>query len=170
MAASEQRVYISVLMRDIAGAREPVAAIAIVADDLTGAADTGAAFAGAGLSALVTWGPGSLARAVRQADALAIDAGTRALDVATAAAKTAEIVRAVRTAGVEAIYKKGDSLLRGHIAAETAAGTRRPGRPERLRLRRSRFPMPGAPRSTAGSAPASSKAPSRLCRSSSAPA
>jgi uncharacterized protein YgbK (DUF1537 family) len=126
-------------MRDIAGAPEPVAAIAVVADDLTGAADTGAAFAGAGLSTLVTWTGGevvkSSARAgrhvrsrvrlqpdlLRQAEAVAIDAGTRALDMADAAANTAEIVRAVRTAGVGAIYKKGDSLLRGHIAAETAA-------------------------------------------------
>ena len=108
-------------MRDIAGAGQPVAAIAIVADDLTGAADTGAAFAGAGLSTLVTWATEDLVRAVRQAEAIAIDAGTRALEAAAAAASTAAIVGAVRAAGVEAIYKKSDSLLRGHVGAEAAA-------------------------------------------------
>jgi 4-hydroxythreonine-4-phosphate dehydrogenase len=99
-----------------------VARIAIVADDLTGAADTGAAFACAGLSTLVTWTNDGLVGEPQPAvDALAIDAGTRALDAAGAGARTARIVRAVRTAGVEAIYKKADSLLRGHIAVDTAA-------------------------------------------------
>ena len=108
-------------MRDIADAGETVAAIAVVADDLTGAADTGAAFAGVGLSTLVSWDGNDLGRAVRMADALAIDAGTRAADTGSAAGATGAIVRTLRDAGVAAIYKKGDSLLRGHIGAETAA-------------------------------------------------
>jgi uncharacterized protein YgbK (DUF1537 family) len=109
-------------MRDIAGGvRDPIAAIAVVADDLTGAADAGGAFAAAGLATAVIWSAGEIAAVLGEVDVVAIDAGTRARDAVHAAAQTGAIVATLRASGVETLYKKSDSLVRGHIGVEAAA-------------------------------------------------
>lgn len=91
----------------------------ILADDLTGAADTAIAFARRGWRASVGWGaapPGE--------EVLAIDAETRAeTDPEAAAARHLALLRAHR-AGRGGLYKKIDSTLRGQPAAELQASLR----------------------------------------------
>jgi uncharacterized protein YgbK (DUF1537 family) len=91
----------------------------IVADDLTGAADSAIAFAKRRLSTRVVWGD---ARPESHAGvfALSFDVATRALDPASAAHRHVDVLR--RCAGGRSrVYKKMDSTLRGHPAAEIAA-------------------------------------------------
>jgi uncharacterized protein YgbK (DUF1537 family) len=95
---------------------------AVVADDLTGAADTGAGFVRAGLRTVVTWYRDELDVDVPAgADVLAIDTGSRGAPAKHAAARTAQVTGALRARGVNTIFKKVDSTLRGHIGAEVAA-------------------------------------------------
>ena len=96
-------------------------AVAIVADDLTGAADTGSAFATAGLSTIVSWSRIALAGARFDADVVSLDLETRIGDAVSAQETTLRVVRTLRHAGARAIYKKCDSMLRGHIGEEVAA-------------------------------------------------
>lgn len=100
------------------------ARVAIVADDLTGAADTGAGFRHRGLATTVTWATGDGGRfdpAALDTDVLAIDTGTRAMDRSAARTVSEGVVAAVRTSGARILYKKIDSTFRGHIATEVAA-------------------------------------------------
>lgn len=84
-----------------------------IADDTTGALEVGAKFAMAGLRAVV-----STDHSLRlQAQAQVIDAQTRRLDAAAARSRTAELARAARSAGVQHLYWKTDSTLRGNIAS-----------------------------------------------------
>ena len=104
----------------------------IVADDLSGAADCAAAFASAGARALVSLAPLPAARSadgpVAPADKLAVpaDGSVLAVDTDSRALPPAEAVRRVRAAIANRppgtlVYKKIDSTLRGHLAAELAA-------------------------------------------------
>ncbi|PZW48075.1 uncharacterized protein YgbK (DUF1537 family) [Humitalea rosea] len=86
----------------------------ILADDLTGAADTAIAFARAGWAASVAWGAAAPEDAV-----LSFDADSRRLTGAEAAARHAALLRA-HGGGRSALFKKIDSTLRGHPAAELA--------------------------------------------------
>src|SRR5215212_109122 len=104
--------------------------LAIVADDLTGAADTSACFATAGLATVIRLSGTTMP----EADVLAVSTASRDLDSAAAA-------NAVRSAlmGISGgqsdeeprwIYKKIDSALRGNprdelLAAMEAIGTTR---------------------------------------------
>jgi D-threonate/D-erythronate kinase len=93
--------------------------LAIVADDLTGAADAGIGFRRAGLSTTVVWiGENVPALSPVGADVLAIDTGTRALSAPEAVERTALVVARVKSFGVPRLYKKIDSTLRGHIGPE----------------------------------------------------
>jgi uncharacterized protein YgbK (DUF1537 family) len=91
---------------------------AVVADDLTGAADTGVAFLPAGLSVVVGW-TDDVVRA--DADVVAISTGSRAMSEDAARARTIAAADACRRRGVALLYKKIDSLLRGHVGLEIAA-------------------------------------------------
>lgn len=98
---------------------EPVQ-IVIVADDLTGALDASSPFALAGLRCVAATGPAHLALALRQgADVVAVSTNSRELPEAEAA----EILRAVAAElrDVPLVFKKIDSRLKGHVAAEVAA-------------------------------------------------
>ena len=93
--------------------------IAVIADDLTGAADTGAALVRAGHRTAVAF------RGERvDADAVVIDTDSRGLPAAEAAAR----VRAVALGGAEIVMKKVDSTLRGPLAAEVEAALAASGR------------------------------------------
>lgn len=98
--------------------------VLIIADDLTGAADCGAPFAGRGIAStvlLATRGEGAVSAAdFADADVLAIDADTRSLGPVEAAASVARIVDAHRDAAV-VMFKKIDSTLRGNVAVELVA-------------------------------------------------
>jgi len=99
--------------------------IAIVADDLTGAADTGVQFARAGFRSAVAF-RGSPVPPAEGLDAVALDTDSRALERDLAAQRVSEASRAVRAA--EVVYKKVDSTLRGPIAAELSAALGATGR------------------------------------------
>ena len=86
----------------------------ILADDLTGAADSAIAFSRGGMPASVTWhadGP--------EETVLAIDANSRAHGPEAAAALHRRLVEGRHEAGV-GLFKKIDSTLRGQPAAELA--------------------------------------------------
>ncbi|MDC7788845.1 four-carbon acid sugar kinase family protein [Rhodoplanes sp. TEM] len=88
----------------------------IIADDLTGAADAAIAFARRGLETVVTWGDGD----VGDAPVVSVDADSRRLSAAAAAARQSAVLAARGRPG-QIVYKKIDSTLRGQPAAETAA-------------------------------------------------
>lgn len=96
-------------------------AILVVADDLTGAADTGVAFAAAGYSTAIPL-PG---RALPAADVLALTTESRDLPPEQAFATVMTAVerswRGPTGRGETLIYKKLDSALRGHPGPELAA-------------------------------------------------
>ncbi|MBP0444486.1 four-carbon acid sugar kinase family protein [Roseomonas sp. SSH11] len=113
----------------------------ILADDLTGAADCGIAFARRGLEASVGWHgvEAPLGGAV-----LAVDADSRRLSPEAAAARHAALLRARHRPG-QGLIKKIDSTLRGQPAAELAAtirALRNDGRPA-LAILAPAFPATG---------------------------
>jgi len=95
--------------------------VAIIADDLTGAADCGIAFVLAGLPTLVVIDerlPPASARIV------AVDSDTRASPEQVAVERVEKAARAAYASGARTVYKKVDSTLRGHVGAEVAAVAR----------------------------------------------
>jgi uncharacterized protein YgbK (DUF1537 family) len=94
--------------------------IAVIADDLTGANDTGVQFAKQGLETVVLLSAGSFAASLA-ADVVVIDTNSRALPAAEARARAAEAARLVKSGGIATIYKKVDSTLRGNLGAEIDA-------------------------------------------------
>jgi len=92
--------------------------VAVIADDLTGAADAGVQFTRAGYRTAVALPEASLPPAP-DVDAVAVDTESRALPAAEAAARVAAVARALEPAPV--LFKKIDSLLRGPLGAEVRA-------------------------------------------------
>lgn len=93
----------------------------IIADDFTGALDTGVQLAGNGTKTKVT-----TAQVIRPAwrqetEVLVIDAETRHLPAEEAAAIVRDIVTQAVALEIPHIYKKTDSALRGNIGAELEA-------------------------------------------------
>ncbi len=99
--------------------------VAIIADDLTGAADTGVQFARAGYGTAVVF-RGAPLPPDGDLEAVALDTDSRAIPAGAAARRVLEAVRSVRDAPI--VYKKLDSTLRGPIAAELAAALGASGR------------------------------------------
>src|SRR3989442_5525723 len=91
----------------------PRAVLTILADDLTGACDTGALFAAKDPVPVTVW-----PRAPVPAVARAVDTETRTLDGSTAAQRAAAAAVAAPAAR---IFKKIDSTLRGHVGPEVDA-------------------------------------------------
>src|SRR5262249_47037502 len=91
----------------------PRAVLTILADDLTGACDTGALFAAKHPVPVTVW-----PRTPVPAAARAVDTETRAVDGPTAAQRAAA---AAAAAPAERIFKKIDSTLRGHVGPEVDA-------------------------------------------------
>ena len=98
---------------------------AIIADDLTGAADTGVQLARAGYRTAVAFRDAPVPPA-GDLDAVALDTDSRTMPDGFAAKRVLEAGRAVRDARI--VYKKLDSTLRGPIAAELAAALGATGR------------------------------------------
>jgi uncharacterized protein YgbK (DUF1537 family) len=92
--------------------------VAILADDLTGALDTAAAFAAPARPVRAVWADTGLDDGVD----LAIDSETRAVPEDEAEATVARLLPRLRGKGIG--YKKIDSLLRGNTIAEVAACAR----------------------------------------------
>ena len=92
----------------------------IIADDFTGALDTGVQFAARGIKTRVVVGADA-ALTHRNADVLVVDTETRHLPAAQAYAAVEGLVQRAKYAGFAYLYKKTDSALRGNVGAELAA-------------------------------------------------
>jgi D-threonate/D-erythronate kinase len=91
--------------------------MAIVADDLTGAADAGVQFVRAGYRTAVVF-HGEVAPTAG-IDAISFDTDSRTMPAGFAAKRVLGVARVVR--GSRVVYKKLDSTLRGNVAAELSA-------------------------------------------------
>lgn len=93
--------------------------VLIIADDLTGALDSAAAFARRGVRTRVATQPDALAATLTQADVIAVATGTRELSAIDAASVLRSILPTIGSFdGI--VVKKIDSRMKGHIAAELA--------------------------------------------------
>src|ERR687898_1383535 len=92
--------------------------VAIIADDLTGAADSGVQLLHSGYRTAVVF-RGAPIPPGDDLDAVAVDTDSRSLPAGFAAKRVVEAGHAVREARI--VYKKIDSTLRGPIGAELAA-------------------------------------------------
>ena len=92
--------------------------VAIIADDLTGAADSGVQLARSGYRTVVVFRGASIPPG-DDLDAVAVDTDSRSLPAGFAAKRVVETGHAVREARI--VYKKIDSTLRGPMGAELAA-------------------------------------------------
>lgn len=92
----------------------------IIADDFTGALDTGVQFAAHGIRTRVVVDP-DVDFSALETRVLVVDTETRHLPAAKAYDTVAKLTGRAQQAGVGYIYKKTDSALRGNIGAELAA-------------------------------------------------
>jgi uncharacterized protein YgbK (DUF1537 family) len=92
----------------------------ILADDLTGAADTATQFAQAGVASAVALGE-KVPPLHPSISVCAIDTETRHLPPIDAFRKIVSIVKKGRAAGINRFYKKIDSTFRGNVGAELEA-------------------------------------------------
>jgi uncharacterized protein YgbK (DUF1537 family) len=90
--------------------------IGVIADDLTGAAEIGAVGLRRGLRAEIIFGgkPGD-------SDLVCVDTDSRLCEPVEAAKRAAAAAKILHAAGAKWIYKKVDSVLRGHVTAEIEA-------------------------------------------------
>src|SRR6185295_14972566 len=93
--------------------------ITVIADDLTGAADCGIAFALAGLPTFVAFS--ARVTPPPSAQVVAVDTDSRAASATEAAARVRAAAEAAWSGGARTLYKKIDSTLRGHVGVEVAA-------------------------------------------------
>jgi len=94
----------------------------VIADDLTGATDTGVQFAKVGTPTLVSTDPElDLAELDPDIAVLVIDTETRHVSAEEASARVRAVATRARRAGTPCCYKKTDSTLRGNIGVELAA-------------------------------------------------
>lgn len=117
--------------------------VAIIADDLTGAADAGVQFAHSGYRTAVAF-RGTPVPPAPGLDAVALDTDSRSMPAGAAARRVSEAALAARNARI--VYKKLDSTLRGPIAAELRAALKASGR-ERIVVAAA---FPAAGRTTVG--------------------
>jgi uncharacterized protein YgbK (DUF1537 family) len=95
--------------------------VGVIADDLTGANDTGVQFARRGARTLVPLDWHDLNSLARSADVLVLNTNSRAAPPRVAAQRAKVAAEALRRTGVEAIYKKIDSTFRGNVGQELDA-------------------------------------------------
>lgn len=94
--------------------------IVVIADDLTGANDTGVQFAKQGLSTAVALNPAQI-EALAGYNVIVVDTDSRGLKPEAAFAKAVEAAKAVKKSGYDMLYKKVDSTLRGNVGQEIEA-------------------------------------------------
>ena len=95
--------------------------LGLIADDLTGANDTGVQFALRGARTFVPLDWHDLKSLTNAADVLVLNTNSRAVPARVAAERARVAAEALRRAGVEAVYKKIDSTFRGNIGPELDA-------------------------------------------------
>mgnify|MGYP000336118029 CR=1 FL=1 len=101
----------------------------ILADDLTGACDTGAVFARRGLNTVVRLDP---AAPVPADGVVVISTDSRYLPEVQAAEVVRQVLRGLAVGGAVLVYKKIDSTLRGNAGAELRAVMAALGHPRAL--------------------------------------
>ncbi|WP_195267626.1 four-carbon acid sugar kinase family protein [Eubacterium sp. 1001713B170207_170306_E7] len=92
--------------------------LVVLADDFTGALDTGIQFGKLGISTVVTQQTGGGRGIDSDCEVLVINTESRHLTGGQAGQKLYEVSRGLKRAGVSFLYKKIDSTLRGNIGAE----------------------------------------------------
>jgi len=95
--------------------------IGIVADDLTGACDSGVEFVRCSRSVVVVVETDSQTPVEAEGGIIVYNTQSRSLPPREAYAKTFEATRQALSAGADLIFKKVDSALRGNFGVETAA-------------------------------------------------
>ncbi len=95
----------------------PVIEAAVIADDLTGAADCGMAFAAAGLATFVSFADAPAPAGVQ---VLSVDTDSRRQPEREAVRRARAAAERAVAGGVRALYRKIDSTLRGHVGPELA--------------------------------------------------
>lgn len=93
----------------------------VIADDFTGALDTGVQFKARGTLIRIGLPEGGALLEGRDVQVLIVDAETRHMAPDQAMEAVRSIVAAAERAGVSCIYKKTDSALRGNIGSELTA-------------------------------------------------
>lgn len=106
-----------------------MAKLLIIADDFTGALDTGVQFSACGADVRVLAGPETSLASAPACEVLVVNAETRHLSSGQAYEVVARIVAQARALPIPHIYKKTDSALRGNIGAELAALLETSGEP-----------------------------------------
>lgn len=91
---------------------------AMIADDLTGASDSGVQFAQRGLSTAVFFEGEGLMKQARDIEVPVIDTDSRGILAEHAYKRVNEIAKQLLAVGCQHVYKKMDSTLRGNIGAE----------------------------------------------------
>lgn len=97
--------------------------IAIIADDLTGANDSGLQFASYGLPTTVFLGIPS-DELLKTSAVAVIDTETRGLEASQVPTLIAAVTSSIREAGTWHVYKKVDSTMRGHVGLELDTAAR----------------------------------------------
>jgi D-threonate/D-erythronate kinase len=92
----------------------------IIADDLTGANDTGVQFSKHGIPTLITLDP-QINLEFLEEEVVVVDLETRHLSPQKAADKISDFLKRAMFFGIEYFYKKTDSTLRGNVGAELTA-------------------------------------------------
>ncbi|KRB51256.1 hypothetical protein ASE04_10750 [Rhizobium sp. Root708] len=96
--------------------------VAVIADDLTGALDTGTPFVDAGLSVAVAIEVDAIADALASGcDVVVVNTASRALPEEEAARRVSAAAKAFLAASPRIVLKKIDSRLKGNVAAESVA-------------------------------------------------
>ena len=104
------------------GAEQDSRRICIIADDLTGACDSGVAFVRNGRAVRVALEEAPETRC--DAQVIAFTTESRHVPASEAAERVSRTVGRARDAGVEMLFRKLDSAGRGHLGAETLAAMR----------------------------------------------
>ncbi len=99
----------------------------VIADDFTGALDTGVQFAQKGIRTKVIMKTTISKDIIEEIDVLVVDSETRHKDPNEAAKIVSDITKQAVAVGTEYFYKKTDSALRGNIGAELEAILRASG-------------------------------------------
>jgi uncharacterized protein YgbK (DUF1537 family) len=96
--------------------------VTVIADDLTGALDTGTPFVDAGLSVAVAIEVDAIADALANGcDVVVVNTASRALPEEEAARRVGAAAKAFLAASPRIVLKKIDSRLKGNVAAESQA-------------------------------------------------
>ncbi|MBR8659084.1 uncharacterized protein YgbK (DUF1537 family) [Brevibacillus aydinogluensis] len=95
--------------------------IGIIADDLTGASDSGVKFARMGLETRVLFDWKNAAAECVDADVAVMDTDSRSLPMSDAYARVRQAAQYLRELEFQHVYKKLDSTLRGNLGAEIDA-------------------------------------------------